>query len=130
VVLFDEQSAELSDAAKERLKSLAPLLAGKRNKIELRGHATRRPLPAGSPFQDAWHLSYARCQAVGKYLESQGIEPERIRLSQAGPFEPKTIRAEAESQAENSRVEIYVLAEFVEDLVGTPEERALRLKTP
>ncbi|MCR4414074.1 MAG: OmpA family protein [Thermoguttaceae bacterium] len=130
VVLFDEQSAELSDAAKARLKSLAPLLAGKRNKIELRGHATRRPLPPGSPFQDAWHLSYARCLAVRKYLESQGIEPERIRLSQAGPFEPKTIRADVESQAENSRVEIYVLAEYVEDLVGTPEERAQRFKTP
>lgn len=130
VVLFDGDAAELSEAAKGQLKTLIPMLVGKPNKIEVRGHTSRRPLPPGSPFQDAWQLSFARCQATMKYLEEGGVEPQRLRLSQAGPFEPRTLRVEPSRQAENSRVEVYMLSEFAEDSMGTPEERAERFKTP
>ena len=130
VVQFTEQSAELSDAAKEELKRVVPVLMGKRQKLELRGHATSRPLPPDSPYKDAWQLSYARCLATAKFLEQQGIEPERLRLSQAGSFEPLTIRPDKDWETQNSRVELYVLTEAVEDLVGTREERAQRFKTP
>lgn len=130
VVLFAEGSADLSEAGKDQLKRVVPTLHGKRNKIEIRGHATRRPLPAGSLFQDPWQLSYARCVATMKWLEREGVEPERLRLSQAGVHEPQTIRAEPDKLANNSRVEVYVLPELVEDLVGTREERAERFKSP
>jgi len=130
VVVFEELSAELDPEAEAQLKRLLPFLNGKRNKIELRGHATGRPLPPDSPYKDAWQLCYARCQAVLSYYRKQGIEPERFRLSQAGVFEPHTIRVQAEKQAQNSRVEVYVLAELVEDLMGTREERAERFRTP
>lgn len=129
VIAFAEDSAELSNEAKEKLKQLVPLIAGKQNKIELRGHATRRPLPAGSRYRDAWELCYARSQAVMKFLQEQGISPERIRLSQAGFFEPFTIRSDPAKQAMNHRVEVYVLAETAEELMGTREERAERLKS-
>ncbi len=127
MVTFAETSAELDAAAQRRLKRLVPEILGKPNKIEVRGHATRRPLPPDSPFKNAWDLSYARCQAVMKSLEDQGVEPDRIRLSQGGPFEPFTIGPDAEEQNKNSRVEVYMLSEFADDLVGTPEERAKRL---
>jgi len=130
VVLFAEGSAELDAAGRQRLERLVPTLLGKPNKIEIRGHASRHPLPPGTPFQDAWQLSYARCLATMEYLEHSGVEPQRMRLSQAGPFEPHTIRVEAEKQTQNSRVEVYVLGEFVEDLEGTREERAARAEIP
>jgi len=130
VIPFDEGSAELNAQALERLNQVAPALRGKRHKIEIRGHASRRPLPRGSPFKDLWQLAYARCLATMKFLEQHGIDSERMRLSQAGPFEPFTIRADAEAQAQNSRVELYLLNETVEELVGTREERAQRVKTP
>ena len=130
VVVFRETSADLTADAQQQLKLLVPTLRGKRDKIEIRGHTTRRPLPPDSPFRDAWQLSYARCQATLKFLEQQGIEPDRMRLSQAGPYEPHTLKIQAEEQAQNSRVEIYVLAEVVDDLIGTREERAARFKTP
>jgi chemotaxis protein MotB len=130
VVVFPEDSADLGDRAKETLKQFLPLIVGKPNKIELRGHATRRPLPPGSPFQDAWQLSYARCLSVMKYLQEHGVPPERIRLSQGGPFEPHSIRADPGKQSQNSRVEIHQLAETVDELMGTREERAERTKTP
>jgi len=130
VITFAEDSAELSDRGKERLKRLVPAMLGKPNKIEVRGHATRRPLPPGSPYRDAWQLCYARCLSTMQFLEQQGIAPERLRMSQAGVFEPYSIRAEPEHQALNSRVELYVLAETAAELMGTREERAERLKAP
>ncbi|MHB1037586.1 MAG: OmpA/MotB family protein [Pirellulales bacterium] len=130
LVTFAETSAALDTTANRRLKRLVPEILGKPNKIEVRGHATRRPLPPGSPFKNAWDLSYARCQAVMKFLETHGVEPDRIRLSQGGAFEPFTIGADSGQQAQNSRVEVYMLSEFAEDLVGTPEERAKRFANP
>ena len=129
-VLFAEESAQLDDEGKARLTRLLPTLAGKLNKIEVRGHASRRPLPSGSPFPDAWQLCYARCQVVMKFLEQEGVEPTRIRLSQAGPFEPPAARENSDEQQQDSRVDIYMLGEFAEDLVGAREGKHARPKTP
>ncbi len=103
MVFFDEDSANLSDDAKKRLSELAPLIAGKTLKIEVRGHTSRRPLPPGGSYHDAWQLSFARCEAVMKFLEQQGIPPDRIRLSQAAGNEPFSSRVEAEFRAQSPR---------------------------
>jgi chemotaxis protein MotB len=123
IIFFEEDSDELTDRSKNRLAQLVPWVVGKPHKIEIRGHASRKPLPEGSPFRDAWQLSYARCISVMKHLEQLGISPERIRLSQAAGYEPYTTRVEAEWQARNSRVEVYLLSELVRDFVGTRDER-------
>jgi chemotaxis protein MotB len=130
-VVLAEGSAELTEAAKDQLKKIVPNIIGKRNKIEIRSHSTRRPLPPGSPYRDAWHLCYERALAVMKYLESQGIEPDRFRPSQAGPFEPAyTLGIDPVKQAANSRVEIYQLGVLVEDLTGSKAEREQRFQEP
>lgn len=127
VVQFDEDSAELNKVSKARLAELALLLRGKPNKIEIRGHSTMRPLPPDSPFQDAWELCYARCQATYRQLTENGVEHERIRLSQAGVYEPRTQATEKDSRARNARVEVFVLGEHVQDLKGTRKEREVRV---
>lgn len=127
VVLFPEGKAELDAWGTSQLQDLVPALLGKRNKIEIRGHASRRPLPAGSEFADEWQLCYARCQAALKFLEQQGIEPERMRLSQAAGFEPFSLQVDAEALSKNSRVEVFVLNEAVEQLQGTESERTDRV---
>jgi len=129
VLLFDEDSKELNDKAKEQLNHVLPLLAGKRQKIELRGHARRHGAPSGGE-QDVWQLSYARCLATMKYLLEAGIEVDRIRLSQAGANEPRTIREGTESRTQNSCVEIIVLPELAEDYFGSREERAALIRNP
>jgi chemotaxis protein MotB len=126
VVVFPEDSTRLDTAADGRLIRLVDDLRGKPNKLEIRGHATRRPAADGGHEKDPWKLSYDRCQAVRKFLERHGIEPERIRLSQGGPYEPYSLQAGTVQQKYNSRVEVYVLGEYAEDLMGTPEERAKR----
>jgi chemotaxis protein MotB len=130
LVLFTESSAELSPQGEKRLKEILPQILGKPNKIEIRGHASRRPMPAGGPFKDTWELCFARCEATLKYLEKAGVESSRIRLSQAAQFEPITIRMGPEQEAQNSRVEVYQLVERVEDFQGSRKEREEQNWTP
>lgn len=125
-VSFAEDSAELSDEARQRLTEMAAVLAGKPNKIEIRGHATGRPLPDDSPYADAWQLSYARCFATFSFLQRQGVEPNRMRLSQSGSYEPVSQPDRADWAADNSRVEVFMLGEFVR---GVKKRRKDRTET-
>jgi hypothetical protein len=119
VLLFEEGSAELDARAQQELQQFVAMLAGKPQKIEIRGHASRRPLPHGSDFHDAWQLSYARCLSTMRFLSDQGISPVRFRLSQAGAHEPYREGNEIHALAD-SRVEVFMLSELAEQLVGTP----------
>jgi chemotaxis protein MotB len=119
VVNFDEGSADLPQAAQDRLVALLPALVGKRNKIEIRAHSTRRPLPEDGPFKDHWQLCYARSVATMQFLQTKGVALERIRLSQSAAYEPLTTRFEIDWQSANNFVEVFVLTEVVESLPGT-----------
>jgi len=119
VVPFDESSAELSVEGKAQLDRLIPNLVGKLNKVEIRGHSTRRPLPSESPYRDLWQLCYARCLAVMQYFEDHGIEADRLRLSQSAAYEPLTSRIETALQNENARVEVFLLDEMATERPGT-----------
>ncbi len=125
-VSFEEASAELTQEAKDRLMALLPMLLGKRNKIEIRAHSTRRPLPTDSPFRDHWQLCYERSQATMQFLEEHGIEREIFRLSQSGVYEPLTTRFEVAWQNENNYVEVFLLNEIADDSPGTdrPKKKA------
>jgi chemotaxis protein MotB len=115
MLLFPHDSAVLDDAAQSQLNALIPQLLGKPNLIEIRGHASRRPLPVDAPFEDEWQLCYLRCLGTMKFLTERGVDAGRIRLSQAGVSEPYTLRRESAWQRRNSRVEVYVLREFSHD---------------
>jgi chemotaxis protein MotB len=111
VVHFPEESAELNADGQKRLHDVTGLMLGKPQKIEIRGHSSRRPLPAGGPFSDHWQLSYARCQAVLKALEYEGLPRERIRLSQAAGNEPLAVPDESLPGGGYARVEVVMLNE-------------------
>jgi chemotaxis protein MotB len=118
VVNFEEASAELPQEAQQRLRDLLPALVGKRNKIEIRAHSTRRPLPENSLFHDHWQLCYERSVATMKFLQDNGIEPERIRLSQSAAYEPLTTRLESAWQDENNCAEVFLLTSVADRLPG------------
>jgi len=119
VVNFDEASAELPKLAQQRLMDLLPALVGKRHKIELRGHSTRRPLPKDGEFRDHWQLCYERSLATMRFLVLNGVETERVRLSQSAAYEPLTSRLESAWQNENNCVEVFLLTEVAERTAGT-----------
>jgi len=124
IVNFEEAQAELAQSAQDRLVNLLPALVGKRNKIEIRAHSTRRPLPTDSPFADHWQLCYERSLSTMRFLEEKGVESERIRLSQSAAYEPLTTRFETAWQDENNCVEVFVLTEVVDGLPGTSQGAA------
>ena len=125
-VLFPVDEATLEPNMIESFKDFAPMMKGKLNRIEVRGHCLRRPLPKGSAFADHWQLCYARCLAVKQELEAQGIEPERIRLSQAEGNEPLAMNLAEEELKLNSRVDIIMLP----DLADIPWARPGKEKEP
>jgi chemotaxis protein MotB len=111
VVHFGDDSIELDTEAMRRLKEITPLLIGKPQKIEVRGHSSRRPLASDSPYSDHWRLAYERCQVVMAELENLGIPRERIRLSQAAGYEPLTTPDEQLAGGGYARVEVSLLNE-------------------
>ena len=119
IVRFEEGSAELAEPAKQQLAVLLPALVGKLNMVEVRAHSTRRPLSEHSGFEDHWQLCYRRGLATMNFLIEQGIEPERIRLSQSAANEPLTTRYETALQKENDRVELFLLDTVAAELPGT-----------
>ena len=113
-IYFDAPTAKLSPEQVKQLHGVAGDLAGKLQKIEIRGHTSRRPLPPGTSYQDHWDLAYARCRSVEQCLVSQGIDPERIRLGVAGQNEPMELKKkDSLAIQQNSRVEIRLLNEWL-----------------
>lgn len=114
-VLFEGVGAELDDAARERLTEIVPLMVGRQTKIEIRAHVVRNSQDAAKGHDDAWKTCYERCLAVMRCLEEKGIERERFRLSQAGPYEPQVTTKDPLWRKRNSRVEVFMLSEYVDD---------------
>jgi len=125
-VLFPIGGAELEPSELESIQAFAPTMTGKLNRIEVRAHSLRHPLPDDSDFQDHWQLCYRRCRAVQQALEAQGIESERIRLSQAEGNEPLSLDLSQEELKLNSRVDVMLLS----DLAQLPWERQQGKKPP
>lgn len=118
-VLFPEGSADLEPEQLQSIREFAPMMAGKLNRVEVRAHTIRSPLPPDGQFKDHWDLCFARCQEVREQLQSLGVEPERIRLSQAEGNEPLAANLTPEELKLNSRVDVILLP----DLADIPWER-------
>ncbi|TWU12944.1 Motility protein B [Symmachiella macrocystis] len=112
--MFKPFEAELSNELKRSLDSIADVLRKRSRRIEVRGHAAPTALPKNSKFRDAFDLSFARADAVAKYLISKEIRPSRILVSAAGDNEPRSLRRGSEHQALNRRVDVYLIDSYIE----------------
>jgi chemotaxis protein MotB len=128
-IFFDESSAELTEQAKQVLQKIAEQIAGKPQKIEIRGHTSKAPLPPNSPYHNHWDLAYARCVNTMEYLVTMGIEPQRMRLAVAGEHEPLHISTDPKLQQSNSRVEVALMSELAKSLEGTEKEKQERFSS-
>ena len=99
--------------------TIAEKLAGKPNKIEVRGHASAEESPV-DPDWDKVQLCYQRARAVGELLMRDGVEQRRLRFSAAGDTEPVDDIGDEDS-VDHARVTIYVLDTYSEEFVGTSD---------
>ncbi len=113
---FANGSAELSPAALENTRKIAPDIKGYATKIEVKGHSSVDPLPPGSLFKDHMDLGYARAKAVADVLIQNGVEAQRIRLVSCGASEPITVGDSSEAaRHRNNRVEIILTEALVDE---------------
>lgn len=109
-VFFSEDSSELTNESRARLREISQQIAGKPQKVEIRGHTSRKPVTGGG---DHWLLAYQRCRNAMDYLVEIGLNPERIRLGSAGAHEPLDTSIDTESRQRNARVEVLMWDEAV-----------------
>ncbi|HVV87461.1 MAG TPA: flagellar motor protein MotB, partial [Kofleriaceae bacterium] len=76
-LLFDSASSRLNHPLEEFLQQLGPILASRREPIEIQGHTDARPFVSGAGKTN-WDLSYERADAAREILEQNGLKPERI----------------------------------------------------
>ncbi|MBA3314591.1 MAG: OmpA family protein [Planctomycetota bacterium] len=124
MVTFGENSAELTDTARANLERISALIAGKPNKIDVRGFALEnRGLDlsdAISPADEidapanaaARSLAYRRARAVLLAMEESGIRHDRLRIT------AQTVRHSGEPVESPERVDIFALDQFSGELVG------------
>lgn len=113
-IVFPDDQAELSEDLKFQLQATARELAGKPQRIEVRGFTSRRPLRTTSSWRDPWELTFARCRATADYLTTLGIDQARLRISVAGPIPAGQLNGNRFSPGKDSRVEVFMLSEFLD----------------
>ena len=114
LIYFAIGAAGVSAENEHQLDLAVETLAGKPQRIEIRGHATHRPLPEGSPCRDHWDLAYTRCRQTMDYLVAHGIAAPRIRLGVASQAASSQSASRPLLLVSDSWVEIYMLNEFRE----------------
>jgi len=111
--LFSEFEAELTPEIRRALDAIVEIVRDRPNHIEVRGHASPEPLPAGSPYADAWDLSFTRARRVADYLIERGIEPHRVIVSAAGSTEPRGSPDKPENLKLHHRVDVYLMDSYI-----------------
>jgi len=134
VITFGEGIADLDNQLCGNLQIIADELRGKPQRIEIRGHTSRRPLDLNRSdkenYELALNLAYRRCRQTMDFLASSGIKRQRFRISVAGPNEPLEVGTDAARLMENPRVEVFMLDEVVADLEGTDAQRNQNYEVP
>lgn len=124
VLFYKDGAIELSDENKKILEAEVSQFVGKPQKIEIRGHTSHEANDLGANALEPMDLAYKRCRAVMNHLvETLEIPAKRIRMSTAGSNEPMSISTDPTKLKMNPRVEVFLLEETVDELVGTPEDR-------
>ncbi|MBK3333151.1 flagellar motor protein MotB [Persephonella atlantica] len=106
-VIFEKNSAQLSEEAKKALRSIAVALkALSKNEIEIRveGHTDITP-PKGV---DPWELSVKRAVNVAQFLINNGVDPKKISATGYGNTKPIYTWNHPLLRRRNNRVEIII----------------------
>ncbi|MCF7916533.1 MAG: OmpA family protein [Candidatus Omnitrophica bacterium] len=113
-VLFNSGKDKIRDASKPILDKVARILKEEvpGNEIGIEGHTDNVPI-THSGWDSNWELSAHRALSVLYYLESEGVNPERLSARGYGPYRPVTSNDTEKGRQLNRRVEIVVLPKAV-----------------
>lgn len=101
--IFAPGSAQLTDAAKQMIHTVASILKNFPNEIAVEGHTDSSP--TRSEQISNWELSVARASSARRELESAGIEPSRI-CKVVGYADRVPLFSDSPDDARNRRISI------------------------
>lgn len=112
-LLFASGKAELGQAGREQMAALARTLRdiaksipGEINWVlRVDGHTDRAPIHTPE-FPSNWELSTARAISVVRFLQSQGIPPERLAATGFGEYQPLDYDESPQAFRRNRRIEL------------------------
>ena len=108
-IFFDSGRANLSESGKAVLKKVGEALKGYDDKmVRVVGHTDNVPI-ATAQFPSNWELSAARATTVVRFLQANGVPPERLTASGRGEFSPIAPNDDAEGRRKNRRIEITLI---------------------
>jgi chemotaxis protein MotB len=111
-VLFDSGSADIGQAGRDQLDTLATTLILITKEIpddinwvlRVDGHTDKRPITSGL-YASNWELSTARAISVVKYLASKGIPENRLAAAGFAEFSPLDPGDSEDALTRNRRIE-------------------------
>ena len=123
-VLFDSGKAVLKKNSFPILNKVVRVLKEEvpANDIGIEGHTDNVPIKY-SPWKDNWELSLHRAYSVLKYLEAEGINPQRLSASGYGEHRPVASNDNSKGRQLNRRVEIVILPKTVKRIEKEPIEK-------
>lgn len=107
-VLFDAGKDTLKPEGQKVLQEVAAIVADKPNKLAICGFTDSTPIKY-SGWESNFELSGARALAVLKFLEKQGISPERMHFAGYGEYALITGPDGKEDKTRSRRAEIVLL---------------------
>src|ERR1700704_4441871 len=111
-LFFDSGKANLKDTGKAVLKKVGEALKGYEDKIiRIVGHTDNVPIrkSAQKIFPSNWELSVARATTVVRFLQENGIPPERMVASGRAEYQPIADNDPPEGRKKNRRIEITLI---------------------
>ncbi|HMH19327.1 MAG TPA: OmpA family protein [Burkholderiales bacterium] len=111
-LFFDSGKANLKDTGKAVLKKVGEALKGYEDKvIRIVGHTDNVPISKSAQkiFPSNWELSVARATTVVRFLQENGIPPERMVASGRAEYQPIAENDTPEGRKKNRRIEITLI---------------------
>lgn len=105
---FDSGQAEIKPGFIPVLDAIAEKIRGLPNDISVEGFTDSDPIRTAQ-FPSNWELSVARANTVREYLQSKGVNQERMIVVGYGETRPAFSNHTPEGKAKNRRVDVVIL---------------------
>lgn len=102
----DQLQAEGTDVLESLVQPLQAYLEQHDELLMVSGFTDDLPIHSGNRYQDNWGLSAQRALTVTRTLTALGLPNDRVFAAAFGPHHPAVPNVDAESRAQNRRVEI------------------------
>lgn len=108
-VLFKPGSAVLLPEARPIMEKLAVVIQDAPFDVMVEGHTDDIPIKTAE-FPTNWELSTARAVTVLKFMQEQGVKPNKLSAAGYAEFHPLLPNITAENRSKNRRVEINFIS--------------------